>query len=680
MFRKTRMIPASERPERAQIMALTLLSIAAYLPLVRHLDPKVSLFVGLVWLLRFAALRWQAVAPGAWVLVGLTLIGGGNALLAYQGWSGRDAGTALFVTMVTLKLLELRRLDDLRLVASLIGFLIVVQFLFDESPWLLAYLGGVSLGVITLLVMLDGGSGTARMRPALRVAGRLALQALPLTLILFLLFPRLSAPLWSLGVETGRAKTGMSDWLEPGAISELVLDGELAFRVRFDSPPPGPDQLYWRGPVLWETDGRRWTPGLAIVPPVSAPSLLEADQLIEYEVTLEPNNQRWWLALDLPVTVPAGAFLTTEHQLVAAESVSAAQRYRVTSALAYRTDSLDTERWAAGLQVPDNVTPRMRALVAEWRARVGDGDWALIQEALGYFNRESFHYTLLPPALGSNPVDEFLFETRRGFCEHYASSFALLMRLAGIPSRIVLGYLGGELNRVGGYHMVWQSDAHAWVEVWSETGGWVRVDPTAAVNPARVDHRGASQVLGAGPSVRFTLEQADAMVRLARQLRLFGDSLDAAWQDWVLGFSVEDQMALLSRLRLGELREYGLVALLLPALSLTLGLLLFGALRERRVVDPLTRLYARLGARLARVGLARGGHEGPADYGRRVSAARPDLAPRVERFLELYIPARYGALPKADAIAALTALLRDFHPRPVPRAKPRRRPRAHDAT
>jgi hypothetical protein len=270
---------------------------------------------------------------------------------------------------------------------------------------------------------------------------------------------------------------------------------------------------------------------------------------------------------------------------------------------------------------------------------------------------------LLPPLLGAAPADEFLFETRRGFCEHYASSFAVLMRLAGIPSRIVIGYLGGELNRVGGYQMVRQSDAHAWVEVLIQGRGWVRVDPTAAVHPSRVDNGSASRVLGAGSSVRFTLEQADAIARLARNLRLFGDSLDAAWQDWVLGFSVEDQLALLQRLRLAELREYGLVALMLVALSLTLGILVLGSIRERRPVDPLEAEYRRFCQRLARVGLARLPSEGPMDYGRRIVAQRPDLAPTVDRFLGLYIPARYGPGEHGDALAALSDMLRGFRPK-----------------
>ncbi|UHD18840.1 transglutaminase TgpA family protein [Thiocapsa bogorovii] len=655
-----RTIPSNERPERAQILGITLVLIAAYLPLAWHLALQISAFVGLLFAIRLASLRWPVVVPGTWPLAALTLIGVANAAVTYQGWSGQNAGTALFASMLALKLMELRRKSDIRLVATLIGFLVVVEFLFDQSPWLVLYLAAVVLGAIALLVDLNGGLGDARRRGAFAVAVRLSLQALPLTLILFLLFPRLSAPLWNLGLDPSKASTGISDSLEPGAISELVLNGELAFRVRFDGTPPASDQLYWRGPVLWETNGRRWSAGEGVAKGAPA-RLVEAGRSIDYEVTLEPTDQRWLFALDMPDSVPDGAFISADHQLIARQVVSTVKRYEVTSALDYRTAFSDPARRAAGLQVPDNVTPRMRRLVEDWQRRSND-DWALVQSGLQFFNRESFHYTLMPPRLGANPTDEFLFETQRGFCEHYASSFAVLMRMAGIPSRIVLGYLGGELNRVGGYHMVWQSDAHAWVEVLIDGRGWVRVDPTAAVDPSRVDNSGASRMLGAGPSVRFTLEQADAIARFVRDMRLFADSLDAAWQDWVLGFSVEDQLALLQRLRLGELREYGLVGLMLAALGLTLGILVLASIRERKPLEPLQAEYGRFCRRLEKIGLGRLPHEGPMDYAGRVVAQRPDLAPTVERFMDIYIPAQYGPGDPRDALAPLADVLGTFRP------------------
>ncbi len=659
-MRPVKSIPLIERPDAAQTLWLSLLVLAAALPLTPYLHWQVSAFLLFLFVIRLAGLRWRTALPGTWIRALLTLAGVANCLHANHSLVGQDGGTALFVTMLALKLLELGSKRDLRLVAILLGFLIVIQFLFDQSLPLTLYLGVMAVGAVAMLVDLNGGLGEARLRSTLRIAASLSLQALPLTLVLFVLFPRLNAPLWSLGVDTTKGLTGMSDSMEPGAISELVVNGELAFRVRFDRPPPNPNQLYWRGPVLWEMDGRRWSPGN---PPAgsSAAPLAEAGNLIDYEILLEPSGKRWLFALDLPLNVPDESSLDADFQLLSRQSLTAVKRYRMRSALDYRTAEPDARERERGLQLPANITPRMRALAEEWRTRSAS-DAELVRQGLAFFNREAFHYTLLPPRLGANPSDEFLFETRSGFCEHYASSFALLMRTAGIPARIVLGYLGGEANAIGGYQMVWQSDAHAWVEVLLDGQGWVRVDPTAAVDPSRIDNRSASQLIGGGTSVRFDLAQARALAQFARNLRLLADTLDATWQNWVLDFSAKDQFALLERLGFGGLREYGLVVLMVLAVSLTLGLILLALLRDRTQPDPLDAHYARFCQRLARAGLPRRPSEGPSDFGQRVMTQRPDLTPPVSRFLALYIPARFGPRQSRETIGLLASQLRGFRP------------------
>ncbi|WP_246296814.1 transglutaminase TgpA family protein [Allochromatium humboldtianum] len=669
MTRKTNRIPADERPERHQIFWTTLLVAAACAPFARYLDGQVTAFLALILAIRLVALRWPAALPNRWIRALLAFAGLGNCLAAYHTVTGQDGGSALLATMLVLKLLELDTKRDLRLVLILLGFLSVVQFLFDESFQLTLYLGLIALGLVTLLTELNGGLGAAGLRPALRVSARLALQAIPLTLVLFVLFPRLTAPLWSLGIDSSRGLMGMSDSMEPGNISELVVNGELAFRARFAGRRPDANQLYWRGPVLWKMDGRRWTPD---APPSGwqrPARLIESSDPIEYEVVMEPTKQRWLFALDMPVSEPEGTAISPDHQLLSNQPVTALKRYNARSVLSYRTAEPDERVRALALELPANVTPRMRALVEDWRTQVADGreeradDWTLVQRALAHFNRENFYYTLLPPKLGANPADEFLFETRRGFCEHYASSFALLMRIAGIPSRIVLGYLGGETNDFGGYTIVRQSDAHAWVEVLIEGRGWVRVDPTAAVDPSRIDNRLATELLGAGASVRFDLGEAAALARWMRDLRLLGDTLEATWQNWVLDFSAQDQRRLMDRLGLGAWQEYGLAVLMVLAVSLTLGGILLVLMHERTERDPLERLYARLCRRLAGVGLPRLPHEGPGDYGQRVTAARPDLASTVGGFLALYVPARYGERSTPETLQRLSNLLRDFDPK-----------------
>ena len=646
----------AERAEPRQTLWTSLLVMAACLPLMRFLEWQINAFLVLVFLVRLLALRWPAANPGAAVRVLLTFAGVANCLHGYHTLAGQDGGAALLTTMLGLKLLELKSKRDLRLVLTLLGFLIVVQFLFDEGFMTTSYMALIAFAAVTLLADLNGLSHEGRWGPALGIATQLSWQAVPLTVVLFLLFPRLDAPLWDLGFEREAAMTGMSDSMEPGAISELVVNGEGAFRVRFEGPAPARDQLYWRGPVLWEMDGRRWSPGDAPRPARVGTGLTASDGPIDYEVVLEPTKQSWLFALDLPVGAPADAFITPEHQVVARTPVTSLKRYRVRSARSYRTAEPDEAQRALALRLPGNITPRMRALVADWQAQ-STTESALVERALAFFNREAFHYTLLPPRLGASPADEFLFETRSGFCEHYASAFALLMRIAGIPSRIVLGYLGGEENDLGGYQIVRQSDAHAWVEVALQGRGWVRVDPTAAVDPARVDRRSASRLLGASASVRFDIGETDRLARLFRSARLLADTLGATWQNWVLDFSSEDQLALMDRLGLGALREYGLAALMLLAVGLTLGIVMLAMLRGPSHPDPLDALYARFCRRLARAGLPRHHHEGPSDYGRRVQTERPDLAGPVSRFLELYVPARYRAGATAETLAQLKSRL-----------------------
>ena len=648
-------------PEGRQLGAATLLVAVGYLPLVWHLDWRITALVLLLLLLRTASLRWPGARPGRVSLVVLAVVGIALCLMTYQGVTGLMGGTALFSVMLALKLSETKTIREVRLTAILVGFLVVVQFLFDESIGRAVYLSLVSLGAATLLVDLGGGMGTPSWRRSARVAGGLALQALPLTLVLFLLFPRLSAPLWNLGIDSDRGLVGMSDRLELGSISELVVNGELAFRVRFEGSAPPTEQMYWRGLVLWIPAERGWSQGLDTRADSGA-GLSQAADFVDYEVTLEASGKPWVFALDVPVAFPNDLSRGPDLQLLAKAPISSARRFRIRSALDYRTGPTPDAQRRLGLVLPPNVTSRMRALAEGWRSRSED-DWGVVQAAMEHFNREAFHYTLLPPRLGANPVDEFLFETRAGFCEHYASSFAVLMRIAGIPSRVVLGYLGGELNRIGGHHVVWQSDAHAWTEVLIPGRGWTRVDPTAAVDPGRVDRRSASRILGPATSVRFNLEVGGGWLGMVQQGRLLADSVQAAWQQWVLDYSDEDQRSLMQRLGLGDFGEIGLALLMVSSAGLVLALVVVGLTRGSRERLSATEVcYRRFCRRLERRGLPRRASEGPLDYGRRLVSARPDLAPQVTHFLALYARARYAPDPDAGLQRELETALAQVRP------------------
>lgn len=657
-------IPAPQRPLSGQVLAMTLLVGLAWVPLIGELAPQVSAYIGLLLALRIAAWRWPALAPGRWLLLPLTLGGMANVFDAYQTFAGQKGGTALLGTMLALKLLEMHRLRDLRVGAILFGFLLVSQFLFDQSPLRALFLALLLVLDVALLADLTVRTrqGRSALTSALHIATKLTLQALPLAVVLFVLFPRLSTPLWNLSPHEDKARSGISDSLEPGSISELVVDGQPAFRVRFEGPIPPESRRYWRGPVIWYSDGRRWTGWPGGARQGRATGLVERAEEIAYQVELEASGKRWLFALDMPIQAPENSQILADFQVLASKPVTSTKYYRVVSAQSYQTGKIGLEQEVAGTQLPDNITPRMRELVASWQ-QVAAGPEEIIDLALGFFREEPFYYTLLPPKLGENPADEFLFETRRGFCEHYASSFALLMRIAGIPTRIVLGYLGGEYNGLGGYVLVRQSDAHAWVETWLTGKGWVRVDPTAAVAPGRVERNDLLEQLASGAPMRFRLDDVSTLRRWAHNLRLLGDAIGTGWRDWVLGLSSARQQRMLESVGLGYLREYGLVLVLIVSASVLLGLLVAALTHPSSPKDPLERIYAAYCKRLARIGLTRRACEGPLDFSRRVVAVRPDLREPVQTFVDLYLPLRYGSSGGSQARRELKSCLRRLRPR-----------------
>ncbi len=628
------------------IPALSLLYALAYLPLIAQLAPAISLSFYALILLNLAAHRWTARKPGPW-LRGLLLLG--MIILVYRSHHslvGQSGGTALLVLLLALKLLESRTQRDFHLLGLLLCLLIVVVFLFDQSMQIAFFYLPILLLNLARFA-LPYGEDQPSAAQALRLILRLGLQAFPLAVLLFLFFPRLESPLWERLPVEHQGKTGIKPWLELGNVRELVLDDALAFRVQFSGEIPPEKVRYWRGPVLWHTNGRRWTPSPPAGNEAAPMPILRAERTVDYRVFLEPTGRRTLFALDLPVAVSASdARITRDFQVLAANPLNQLRAYELTSVLGYRTTGLSLEEAEAALQVPA-VTDRMKALVASWRKRAPTPE-ALVQRGLDYFRREPFYYSLRPPPLGARPLDRFLFETKQGFCEHYASSFALLMRLGGVPARVVLGYFGGEINPLSGHLIVRQSDAHAWVEVWLGDRGWTRVDPTAVIPPERVERADWLSQLAASAPRRF--RDPAATQTLFHRLQLLADAVDASWNRWIIGLKAEDQRRWLEELGLGALGTYGLVLfLVLGAMGLG-GLLLYLLRNQRRLPkEQVQQLYEKLRAFLHRRGIEPNAAEGPLDYGRRVARHCPELGPSVQAFVEHYAHLRYGTL-KADAL------------------------------
>lgn len=622
----------------------------AVLPHVTDLSQWIAAMAGLGVALRLIIELRNWPLPPKWLRIAIALLVMLGVLATYRTLNGLQAGTAFLVIMGAMKLLETRNTRDLTVVIFVAYFLLFAGFLYNQSllrlPWMLG-----TAWLLTVTLMRTHQTTPMTIGEATSLTGRMLLQALPLAVALFLLFPRLPGQFWAVPARGG-ATSGLSDTLSPGDVSELSLSDATAFRVKFDGQPPPPSQRYWRGPVLHDFDGRTWRRSQGFYPqqPITA-----TGPAYSYRVTLEPHNRRWVFGLDAVTDWPdERARLTFDRQLLAGAPIAAPTSFTLSSNTGYEF----VGALPAGIRNLDTHTgdgnPRSKQMALELMARSGSPA-AFVQEILNKFRDEEYFYTLEPPRLEADSVDDFLFNTRRGFCEHFASAFTFLARAAGIPARVVAGYQGGEFNPMGGYLIVRQSDAHAWSEVWLEGRGWVRVDPTAAVAPERIE-RGMQAALPENePVPGRLLNQFDTLVTL----RLAWDAINTAWNDSVVEFGAGHQRALLDRLGIEnadwEALGLGLVVTL-AAFFTFLSVWLGWRFRPRRT-DPIARSYDRLCQRLARVGLARQPHEGPRDYLRRVAGRRPELAVPLAHISRLYLSLRYEPTSGETELRQLKILL-----------------------
>ncbi|NNM62247.1 MAG: transglutaminase domain-containing protein, partial [Steroidobacteraceae bacterium] len=426
---------------------------------------------------------------------------------------------------------------------------------------------------------------------------------------------------------------------------------------------------YWRGPVLDQFDGRTWR---RHDPGTSSPT--PAPPLYRYRLDLEPSRQDFIVALDRPLSAQlAGVRLSGDGVLIRPGRRRAPAEVVETSQAGPGSFApLDARVWRRDTRLPEGSNPRTRALALALRL-AHPRPLDLVAAVLDRFHRDPYYYTLTPPLLLSrNPVDEFLFDTKRGFCEHYASAFAVLMRDAGIPARVVTGYFGGTFNPFADDWLVRQSDAHAWDEVWIAGRGWLRIDPTAAIAPQRVDPalRDGDRTPG---SFAFAGGRGASWLS---QFALRIDAMRTLWRERILHYGPRAQAALLGRLRVSDADAAKLAAAMAAALALGFLWLAWLARRDLRARprDDLRRAFAMLSARLARIGLARHAHEGPEDYARRVAVARPDLGGRIGRLCREYAALRYGAAAAPRRVRAFKAAVRAFRPRGSPSSSGTRRP------
>lgn len=627
-------------------------ALATAAPHAWHLPAWLGLLGAALLLWRVWLWRHQLSLPPRWLLALLTLAGVAAIGWQYRTLFGRDAGVALLFLFMAAKPLEMRTRRDALVLVMLGYFLLLTHFFYTQSIpvglWLLATATLLS----AVLIRLHGD--TLQPRSIFRLASAITLQALPLAVLLFVLFPRVAGPLWGLPQDAHAGISGLSERMAPGSLSSLIQSEAIAMRVRFAGAIPAQSDLYWRGPVFDEYDGLSWRQAPAPPGRVASASIIAAPdaRAVAYETTLEAHHQRWLLALDLPTQLPAGAELSSHLAALAREAVRSRGLYRFTSTLdadANREEAPEILQQA--LQLPEGFNPRTRALAAGWR---GADPQQIVNRALSFFGEQSFAYTLQPPLLGRDAVDDFLFTARRGFCEHYAGAFVFLMRAAGVPARVVAGYQGGEENPVDGYLVVRQSDAHAWAEVWLAGRGWQRVDPTAAVAPARVA-QGLASALPADEALPLAM-RFDAP--WLRALRYRWEAANNRWNRWVLGYTPERQRDTLRRLGLGEAGWQTLTMALIGGSALGLLVLVATAWRARRPRDPAVREWQRFCRQLRRHGLIHADWEGPLAFAARVADERPELAALTAAAAGHYAVLRYGH-GNADNLVGLRQCVRD---------------------
>lgn len=622
----------------------------ALLPLLLQIPAALASAIGLAAVL-VTALSWRKPMPAILrLLLALLVLA---AVFSQMGFRfGRDTGCALLAAMIAIKPSETSTLRDAR---SLIGFALFAPFsafLLDQGPLtMLLGLLSVLCALVTLQRLADVesdslASGTKPL-PTLAAVGKLVGIGLPLALSMFWLFPRLGSPLWGVP-ERALGRPGLSDEMTPGEWLDLMADDTPALRAEFFGAPPAPQEMYWRGPVLWDFDGRSWTQP-RWMRQLPAQAVDSTNSTWDYQIEFEPTDRRQLVALDLPRSAPSGAFLSQDYGLYSAAPLNALTRWRLQSSppASFQT-RLDVVSRQHALALPAGYNPRTVLLAQQWRRDAGTDDAAIVRRALDWVKRE-FGYTLDTPLPGRNGVDEFLFDEKKGYCQHFSSSFVVLMRAAGIPARVVTGFAGGIRNPFGNYWVVRNMDAHAWAEVWLAGRGWVRVDPTAAVAPERV-YDTIEDRLGAGTGgLRSQLATLDG----------FSDWMRRGWNDLVLGFNAERQQRLLQPFGMDRL-DGGRLGMLFGFFALSalawMGWLLARGERER---DPLLRAWHRLGLRYARLGLGRQPHEPALDWAERVGRVRPQSADTLIPLSRRFAQARYAA---AVGDAALLNDLRRHRP------------------
>lgn len=622
--------------------------------------------IAVVWRLQVHRGLWSF--PGRWVKVAMTVSSFVGIYVSYGTLVGLEPTVALLLTAFALKFIELSQRKDAYVLLFLGYFICITEFLFSQDLLITLYSMLTVLLVTTALVALHQPGQNRFNRGTLKVAGVMLLQAMPLMTVLFLVFPRFG-PLWTVPLKTHAAKTGMSDFMKPGDVATLSQSADVAFRVKFDGAIPAKSDLYWRGLVFSRLEQDVWSGlGYYDVPPNEQRQnevVVEGTPL-RYTVIIEPTQQNWLYGLHYARARSAGIMASSDYRLVSPAPVETEYMYRVNSWGDVAVEQ-ELSEWRRNTEtkLPPQGNPQTRQLALDLHAAAAS-DEGFVDSVLSFFTSESYVYTLRPGRLaGSDSIDQFMFQSRRGFCEHFASSFVFMMRSAGVPARVVAGYQGGEINPLNKTVIVHQFDAHAWAEVWLDNKGWVRVDPTNAVSPMRIE-MGLEEAMASEGSFLAAVPLSPLRYRsipLLSQLRLRYDALTYRWQSWVIGFNSERQFDLLHSL-FGEISARVFATLLFGSWALVLipvAISLFMR-RDTRPVNRLDKHYRIFCDRMALLGLVRAPGETPGQFLSRAQEALPAFADKLKLITGLYSELAYAGERNEAALAKFTGTVNQFKP------------------
>ena len=638
---------------RSSFMWLLISVVAVVAPHINRLPVSLLLGCGLCIVWRILVHYGLAKMPHR--LIKLLLVIAGIAIIrqGYQNLLGVDPAAAFLMLAFVFKFFEMQRVRDGLLIIFLGYFCLPITFLFSQTIVMTLYVFTILMVLTTTLVKVSKPTDSAHGVFDFKEVAVMLLSAIPLMLVLFILVPRIG-PLWSVPLPSGHSKTGPSDSMSPGDIASLAKSDELAFRVRFDGIIPDTRELYWRGLVFSDFDGRTWRPsgtpwqqknsvkwgGGKVVDAIENSTGMQ-----RYQITLEASFQPWLYALDYPLTSNSTIGLTADYTLLNKTSLDKRTHYNLVSSPTLVIDSiLDPESRAKNLSIPKTGNNRAREFALK-RRQQSSSDQQLVTDILNHYREKPFFYSLKPPLLGKDSIDEFMFGTRKGFCEHYAGSFTYIMRAAGIPARVVVGYQGGEINTSGNYLLVHQFDAHAWAEVWLQNRGWVRVDPTAQVAPERIE-QGIEQATAYENS--FLSDSAFSLLRYRNnrwlsQLRLKLDEIEYDWNRWVLGYNAQRQSDFLKDY-LGLVSSTSKTQLLSALFILFLAVVMIIFLRKEGTANTskCDQLYLKFCRLMEKRGMVRGTGEGATDFSLRLFDRFPDQEKSIRSITNLYNYLSYG--------------------------------------